>query len=190
MPLPPELEAVDLDAFPLLEACSCRRSGVSALVLRLGRRRLGRKAELLLGMLQKIGNVGDGLRLALFGVLRLGRPGVERRLLQHVVVERDGSVAGELPAPLSALLGDSVPIGRRAPVEGAARLLVGGELLAINGDLRREVLIRGLGARWRGAERAARRRQKGACQDNCAESVPCRAEQTLHSHSSLASTVR
>ena len=77
------------------------------------------------------------------------RPGIERRLGQHVIVERDGLAIAPLGVAAAPLLGDRGPIGAGLCLERGARFLIFLQLAAIfrdrlrRGRLRHRVRRRG-----------------------------------------------
>ena len=99
---------------------------IGALELDLAGRTLRRELIELLRRAQQIGDHGDGLSLgAIRGLLRFWihrplRPVIERRMLQHVVIERDLLPAAPLGIATFPLLRDLAPIGAGFLIEGAA----------------------------------------------------------------------
>ena len=128
---------------------------------------------MLCGSLQQIRNQRNCLTLARrplllflrFRINRALRPGIDRRLRQHVVVERNGYPLAALGVAAAPLLGDRAPIGARLRVERGARLLIFLQLAAVFGNrLRRGSLRERIGDHRRqraGADRHGTRRAHG-----------------------------
>ncbi|MGY4166657.1 hypothetical protein ACVIM8_000730 [Bradyrhizobium sp. USDA 4529] len=70
---------------------------------------------------------------------------IDRRLLQHVIVQRDLHAVAPLGIAAAPLLGDRVPIGARVLLEGGARLLIFLQLAAILHDRLRRCLRHRIG---------------------------------------------
>ena len=109
-----------IDPHRLLARQSGRRgiAGIGALELGLAGRPLRRELKLLGGGLQQVGDDGNIFALAT-GRLRLLRrqwvdrplrPDIDRRLRQHIIVERDGLVLAPLGVAAAPLLGDRIPV--------------------------------------------------------------------------------
>ena len=150
------LERIDPHRLLARQARGQRVAGIGALELDFGGRPLRRELELLGGGFQEIGDHRNRLALArrlLFLRLRIDRPlrpAIDRRLRQHIIVERNGLAFPPLGVAALSFLRDRRPIGARLLLERGARFLIFFQLAAIFGDrLRRGRLRHRIGGRGR-----------------------------------------
>src|SRR6266446_10394608 len=107
---------------------------------------------MLRGGFQQIRDERNALALAGFarllglgrGTNRPPRPRIDRRLRQHIIVERDGLALSPLGAAAAPLLGDRIPVGTGLLVERRAGLEIFLQLAAVFRDR-----LRGSGLRHR-----------------------------------------
>jgi len=128
------LEGIDADDLLARQARGERDARIGALEFEIARRLIRHEAELGLRVAEEIGDHRDRRRLARFrsgrriGIDRARRAGIDRRLLQHVVLEQDGFVAAALGVADAALVAHRVPVGRGGGLVGPARRFIGREL--------------------------------------------------------------
>ena len=150
------LEGIDADDLLARQAGRARRAGINALELEIARRALRHEAILLGGGLQKIGDHRDRrsfarLRAGRQRIDRPRRPGIARRLGEHVIGERDRHMVAALGVAQAALLDHCVPIDLGFGVIGLPGVEILRELGLVVGE-----------DRARNALRAGRRRRQQA----------------------------
>ena len=141
------LERIDPHRLLARQAGGQRVAGIGALEVDFGGRPLRHELEMLGGGFQEIGDHRQRLALArrlLFLRLRINRPlrtAVDRRLRQHVIVQRNGLTFPALGVAALSLLGDRRPIGPRLPPRTRRALA---DIPSACGDIRRSPAARPL----------------------------------------------
>ena len=123
------LERIDPYRLLARQPGSRRDTGIGAFELNLACGLLRRPLEILARRLQEIADHWNRLvlprrpcfRRLRFGIHRPLRPGIDRRLREHVVVERDGEMLAPFGVTATTLLHNRIPISARLFLERAGR---------------------------------------------------------------------